>query len=59
MQRALELLCLCNADGVWSHIMICQDRLLAWSEDAGVFSLPGAFTVHEFNKNGGPVANTN
>ena len=59
IQRALELLRLCDANGVWSHIMIRQDRLLAWPEDADVSSLPGSIIVHEVNEEGDLVSDTN
>jgi hypothetical protein len=52
IQCSLELLQLCDADGVWSHITICQNRMFAWPKDANVSSLPGALDVHEVDKNG-------
>ena len=58
VQRSLELLQLCDANGVLSHITLCQDHLLAWLEDKAVSSLPGTLVVHEVDKNGDFVANS-
>ena len=58
IQRALELLRLCDANGVWSHITINREHLRQWPEDADVSTLPGSLVVHEVDEDGNFVADS-
>ena len=52
IQRAFELLQLCDANSIWSHITTRENRLLVWPEEASVSSLPGPIAVNDIDENG-------